>query len=221
MSAHHAYDPLGQVLYLGDGSRRSTAGLPQTINTVAGGGPVCGPTQPCGDGGPATSASIIPQGIAVDGQGNLLYRRCRPHRVRKVDPQGIITTVAGTGDPGFSGDGGPATGARLNRPTGVAVDAQGNLFIADSFNFRIRKVSAAGIITTVAGIGTFGDGGDEGPATQAQFRDLQDIAVAPDGSLYIADFQVPRIRRVSTDGIITTVAVQKSRTWKSYRGGSR
>jgi RHS repeat-associated protein len=206
LSAHHYYDPVAQVLYLGDGRRRSTAGMPKTINTVAGGGPHCDTTQPCGDGGPATSASIRQRGIAVDGQGNLFIADTVKNRVRKVDPQGIITTVAGTGVSGFSGDGGPATSARLSGPNDVEVDAQGNLFIADNFNFRIRKVSPSGIITTVAGNGTFGDSGDNGPAIQAQFRFPQDLAVAPDGSLYIADFQSHRIRRISPDGIITTVA---------------
>ena len=125
------------------------------------------------------------------------------NRIRKVSASGIITTVAGTGTAGFSGDGGPATAARLNWPDGVAVDASGNLFVADVFNGRIRKVSASGIITTVSGGGS---GGDGGPATAAGLSFPSGVAVDSFGNLFIADRLHDRIRKVSTSGIITTVA---------------
>ncbi len=209
LSVHHAYDPLGQTLHLGDGARRSAASLPQTITSVAGGGgsESCPATQPCGDGGQAIGATVDAQSIAVDGQGNIYLADTFRNKIRKVDAAGIITTVAGTGVGGFSGDGGPATQARLNFPYGVAVDAQGNLFIADQSNHRVRKVNTAGIITTIAGDGTRSFSGDDGPATQARLNLPRAVAVAPDGRLFIADFGNSRIRGVSPDGIITTVAV--------------
>ena len=169
------------------------------ITTVAGNG-----TQGySGDNGPAISAELAgPYGIAVDAASNLYIGDAPANRVRKVSG-GVITTVAGNGLPGYSGDNGPAASAQLNYPYGVSVDAAGNLYIADSNNYRIRKVSG-GMITTVAGNGTTGFGGDNGPATSAQ---LQPTGVAVDaaGSLYIADALNNRIRKVS-NGVITTVA---------------
>jgi sugar lactone lactonase YvrE len=166
-----------------------------------------------GDGGPATSARLnSPFGVAVDSSGNLFIADFQNHRIRKVDAiTGIITTVAGSGPTGFlaggfSGDGDPATSARLNSPFGVAVDSSGNLFIADSFNDRIRRVDAStGIITTVAGGGfVFGDGG---PATSARLDFPSGVAVDSSGNLFIADTLNERIRRVdASTGIITTVA---------------
>ena len=124
-----------------------------------------------GDGGPATSARLrlgFLGGLAVDGSGNLFIADTGNHAVRRVSPNGTITTVAGTGLGGFSGDGGPAATAQLANPTGVAVDRAGNLFVSDYGNFRIRKVSRNGIISTVAGNGAPGLSGDGGPATSAQ-----------------------------------------------------
>ena len=165
-----------------------------------------------GDGGPATSASLNePAGVAVDPAGNLYIADQFNDRVRKVSPGGIITTVAGNGDLGFSGDGGPAVNASLARPTGVAVDAAGNLYIADQLNHRIRKVDTGGVITTVAGSGAAGiDGGgfsgDGGPATSASLAFPGDVVVDAAGNLYIADTYNQRVRKVSPDGIITTMA---------------
>src|SRR5439155_1718972 len=127
-------------------------------------------------------------------------------RIRKVAPDGIITTVAGSGSAGFSGDGGLATSAQLHNPQGVALGLDGSLYIADNDNQRIRKVSPAGIITTVAGSGESGSSGDGGPATAAQLSYPRGLALGPDGSLYIADQDSQRVRRVSPAGIITTVA---------------
>jgi uncharacterized protein (TIGR03437 family) len=160
-----------------------------------------------GDGGPATAASLYePEGIAVDASGNFFIADYANNRVRKVSTSGVITTVAGNGANGFSGDGGPATSASLNSPSGVAVDASGNLFIADLYNNRIRKVSTSGIITTAAGNGTAGYSGDGGPATSAELDDPQGIAIDASGNLFIADHYNDRIRKVSTSGIISTVA---------------
>jgi sugar lactone lactonase YvrE len=171
------------------------------ITTVAGGGTVTP-----GDGGPATAASLSgASGVVVDASGNLFIAEGGNNRVRKVSTSGIITTVAGNGTHGFSGDAGPATAAALFFPYGVAVDASGNLFIADQGAQRIRKVSASGIISTVAGGGN-GALGDGGPATSATLQSPWGVAVDASGNLYIADFLASRIRKVSASGIITTVA---------------
>jgi uncharacterized protein (TIGR03437 family) len=174
------------------------------ITTVAGNGAQTS----SGDGGPATSASLAPWGVAVDASGSLFIADPFNNRIRKVSASGIITTVAGNGTQGFSGDGGPAISAFLNNPEGVAVDASGNLFIADSGNSRIRKVSASGIITTVAGNGSgsfASHPGDGGPATSVPLSPFG-VAVDASGNLFIADSGNGRIRKVSASGIITTVA---------------
>jgi len=183
------------------------------ITTVAGSGPTCA-TPPCGglsgDGGPATSAQLNnPFSVAVDASGNLFIADVGNNLIRKVSASGIITTVAGSGSYGFSGDGGPATSASLNTPYGVAVDASGNLLISDTGNNRIRKVLASGIITTVAGNGTAGVTGDGGPAISAELKGPGGIAADAFGNLFIADNPygvTNRIREVSASGVITTVA---------------
>ncbi len=204
LSAHHAYDPVGRVLYLGDGSRRSANGINlSTITTVAG----TGDWGCSGDGGPATGADLgLPEGVAVAPDGSVYIADTGNDRIRRVGPDGIITTVAGTGNYGFSGDGGQATQAMLNYPSGVAVGPDGSLYIADSDNYRIRRIGSDGVITTVAGTGDWGSTGDGGPATQAELAYPSGVAASPDGSLYIADQLNDRIRRVGPDGIITTVA---------------
>jgi len=160
-----------------------------------------------GDGGPATSASLyFPEGVAVDAAGNLFIADTDNGRIRKVATNGLITTVAGDGGYGFSGDGGPATSASLDDPEGVAVDAAGNLFIADTDNGRIRKVATNGLITTVAGDGGYGYSGDSGPATNASLYYPRGVAVDAWGNLFIADTDNVRIRKVATNGLITTVA---------------
>jgi uncharacterized protein (TIGR03437 family) len=189
-------------LYFADGSSRvrkvSPGGI---ITTVAGGGSYSG----TGDGGPAVNARLTgAAGVAVDGAGNLYITDSLEYRVRKVSPNGTISTLAGTGIAGFSGDGGPAASAQLSHPAGIAVDEAGNVFIADSANYRIRKVSPDGIITTVAGTGTSSLSGDGGPATSAPLVGPSDVAVDRSGNLYIVDYR--RIRKVSGDGIITTLA---------------
>jgi len=176
----------------------STNGI---ITTVAGGG-----TNGLGDGGSADSAELgYPIGVAVDASGNLFIADLNNHRIRKVSTNGIITTVAGNGTSGYSGDGGSADSAELFHPSGVAVDASGNLFIADQGNHRIRKVSTNGIITTVAGNGTAGYSGDGDSATSAELYEPASVAVDASGNVFISDLENV-IRKVSTNGIITTVA---------------
>jgi sugar lactone lactonase YvrE len=205
------YNPEGVVadsagsLFIADyGNHRirkvSSSGI---ITTVAG----TGSMGSGGDGGPATSALLYyPSGVAVDSIGNLFIADYGNHRIRKVSSSGIITTVAGAGTYGYSGDGGPAASAQLYYPAGVAIDSAGNIFIADRSNHRIRKVSASGIITTVAGIGSIGSGGDGGLATSAPLYYPIGIAVDSTGNLFIAENLGHRIRKVSASGIIATVA---------------
>ncbi len=172
------------------------------ITTVAGGGNAYP-----GNGGAATNASLgYPSGVAVDASGNLFFADLDNNYIRKVDTNGIITTVAGNGDSDYYGDNGPATNASLYCPIGVAVDASGNLFIADMNNYRIRKVNTNGIITTVAGNGNYGYSGDGGQATNASLYNPYRVAVDASGNLFIADTYNQRIRKVDTNGIITTVA---------------
>ncbi|MEX0730375.1 MAG: SMP-30/gluconolactonase/LRE family protein, partial [Aquisalimonadaceae bacterium] len=160
-----------------------------------------------GDGGPATAAQLRhPDGVAVDAAGHLYIADFGNHRIRRVSPDGVITTVAGTGIGGYSGDGGPAAAARLYYPSGVAIDAAGYLYIADEGNYRIRRVSPDGVITTVAGNGNWGQSGDGGPATEAPLVGAGSVTVDAAGHLYIADSWNHRIRRVGPDGMITTVA---------------
>lgn len=164
-----------------------------TISTIAGTG-VPGYS---GDGGPALAAQFDgPRGVAGDSAGNLYVADDNNNRVRRIDPSGVVTTVAGTGAADFSGDGGPARSAQLNHPRGVAVDGRGNLFIADSMNARIRMVDPAGVISTVAGCGRHGFGGDGGPATVARMFEPRGVAVGPAGHLFVADTYNDRIRRV-------------------------
>ena len=161
-----------------------------------------------GDGGLAVGASLgYPVGLAFDPSGNLYIAERDANDVRKVDTNGIITTVAGVAGGGFAGDGGPATQASLNGPHGIAVDRSGNLYIADYGNNRIRMVTAStGIITTIAGSNTIGFAGDGGPATKATFWFPTGIAVDSSGNVYIADTYNHVIRKISTSGMISTVA---------------
>jgi uncharacterized protein (TIGR03437 family) len=175
------------------------------ISVVAGNGLSSGG----GDGGLAVGASLdYPAGLAFDSAGNLYIVDSYASNVRKVNTNGIITTVAGDqGQGGFAGDGGPATKALLQNPTGIAVDKSGNLYIADFLNNRIRMVTAStGIISTIAGSSTTGFSGDGGPAVKATLTLPIGIAVDSAGNLYIADENDYAIRKISTSGIITTVA---------------
>lgn len=196
-------------LYFADGPGRiRKVDANGIVSTMAGTG-VSGYS---GDGGAATNAQFNlalgdtgQSGIVIDAEGNLYIADTDNNRVRKIDTNGIVTTVAGNGNEGDAGDGGPATSAELNLPSDVAVDHAGNLFIADSENARIRRVDAHGIITTVAGDGTLDDSGDGGPATSAELGGPSGVAFDAAGNLYIADL-TGRIRKVDTHGVISTVA---------------
>ncbi len=165
-----------------------------------------------GDGGPATSAQLFfPSDVAVDGTGNVYIADSGNNRIRKVDASGTISTVAGSGDTGhfqggFSGDGGPATSAELSIPGALTFDSIGVMYIADSWNHRVRRVDTTGTITTVAGSTARGFSGDGGPATSAQFDHVGDVAVGPAESLYVVDTFNQRVRKVDSSGTITTVA---------------
>ncbi|HEX3966974.1 MAG TPA: Ig-like domain repeat protein [Edaphobacter sp.] len=179
-----------------------TAGL---ITTIAGTG-----TQGfSGDAGLATAATLdSPQGLALDVANNLYIADTHNHRIRKLNlATGIIITIAGTGTPGFSGDNTLATAAQLSLPTALALDSANNLYLADTGNHRIRKISAAGIITTIAGRGTQGFSGDAGPATSAVIDSPAGLALDSANNLYLADSHNHRIRKLNlTTGIVSTIA---------------
>jgi sugar lactone lactonase YvrE len=182
------------------------------ITTVAGDGSATH----AGDGGAATNAGLDqPAGVIFDAIGNLFIADTFNQRIRKLDTNGIITTVAGKGGAGYSGDGSAATNASLYSPFGVAFDAFGNLFIADHGNNRIREVNTNGIITTVAGKSSSGYSGDGGAATNSSLNSPIGVAFDAAGNLYIADEVNNRIRKVATNGIITTVA---GKSGSSYSG---
>ncbi|HET9104905.1 MAG TPA: hypothetical protein VFN55_16255 [Solirubrobacteraceae bacterium] len=202
-------DRLGNVI-----RKVSAAG---TITTVAGTG-TAGDT---GDGGAATSATLnAPRSVVAVPGGGYLIADSGNNVIREVSAAGIITTVAGTGTAGYTGDGHAAVNAELNLPTGVAPTADGGFLIADYVNQVIRKVSADGTITTVAGNGTAGFAGDGNPATGAELDNPANVAPTADGGFLIADSSNDRVRRVSASGIITTVAGNATRGAVGPLGGS-
>lgn len=175
-----------------------------------------------GDGGPATAAELNnPSSVAADAFGNVYIGDKNNNRIRKVNTNGIITTIAGNGTAGFSGDGGPATAAELNAPTAVAVDNAGNVYICDGSNNRVRMVNTSGIITTVAGNGTTGFSGDGGPATAAELNVPCGIAIDGCGQhLYIADENNNRIRLVITLNGLTSTATKTTPKCNGENTGS-
>ncbi len=178
-------------------------GKAQVITTVAGSGTIAY----CGDGGQATGACLNhPYDIALDSKGNIYFSEQNNNVVRKIDHAGVITTVAGMGISGYSGDGGPANTAQLFYPLGIAFDRTDNLFISDYGNNCIRKVDTFGIITTVAGTGIAGYNGDSIAATNALLNVPTDVVVDSIGNIYISDGYNFRIRKIDTAGIISTIA---------------
>ncbi len=159
-----------------------------------------------GDGGPATAAANSgPAGVSLDGAGNLYFSDYHNNRIRKVSTSGIITTIAGTGSGGYSGDGGPATAANIFVPWGVVVDPSGNIYFSDRYNNRIRKINTAGIISTVGGTGIAGYSGDGGPATSGTLNNPIDIALDISGNIYFSEAYNHCVRKINTYGIISTV----------------
>ena len=161
--------------------------------------------------------------VAVDGTGNLYVADTRNQRIRRIDTEGIITTIAGMGERGYSGDNGPAIKARLHDPASVAVDDEGNVYIADVANNRIRHIDTSGTITTIAGSGEPGVGGrgysgDGGPSVEAKLAYPSDVIVDRAGNLYVADTDNHRIRRIDAEGIITTIAGMGERGYSGDNG---
>jgi DNA-binding beta-propeller fold protein YncE len=167
-----------------------------------------------GDNGPALAAILnLPASVLYDPAGNLLVSDQANQRIRKIDPAMVITTIAGTGEKGFAGDGGPAAEAKFSLPIGqrghpaahITLGAAGDLYLADTDNNRIRRIDPAGMVSTVAGTGVAGAENPEGPALQAQLEHPVDVAVGPDAALYIADTENNCVR-VIREGMISTIA---------------
>ena len=210
-----AIDPARGYLYITDRGNERIRRIDShgTITTIAGNG-IRGFR---GDGGPATAAELgSPIDVAVGPDGSV-YIAEETNRIRRIDTHGVITTVAGTGqyafsgDDGtsgllFSGDGVPATQASVDNPASLAIDSRGDIYLADLSHDRIRRIDTHGIVTTVAGTGARGFGGDGGPAAEARLASPKAVALGPDGSLYVADLANQRIRRVGSQGVITTIA---------------
>lgn len=194
-------DTSGNV-YIGGGLTRVRKVSPGgVISTFAG----TGAQGFSGDGGPAVNAQLnFPKDFAIDTAGNVFIADQQNHRIRRVSVSGIITTIAGSGSRGFAGDGGAATSAKLNYPSGIALDSEGNLYISDTDNYRIRKVSMSGIITTVAGNGVEMSAGDGGPAVNTSLNHPYGLAVDNAGNIFVSEWN--RIRKIAINGTITTIA---------------
>ena len=207
-----AADGAGNV-YVAEHHRVRKIDAAGTITTLAGSGECC----EIGDGGPAGAAWLtVPSDVAVDGLGNVYVADDAQDRVRKIDAAGTITTLAGTGEEGYTGDEGPAIEAQIDNPSGVAVDGEGNVYV--TVGNRVRKIDAAGTITTVAGTGRYGRDGDGGPATEASLYAPGGVATDGRGSLYFVDRSGHRVRQIDASGTIRTIAGTGS--WKDPNGGT-
>jgi len=170
-----------------------------------------------GDGGPASKAKFFASQVAVDPAGNVYVADKEANRVRKFAPRGVISTFAGNGRAGFGGDGGQASQAQLNRPESIAIDIAGNVYIADTENFRLRRVATDGVITTIAGSGENNRAGDGGPALRGSFDSVFDVAVGCTG-VYITDTQ--SVRKIAlTEPLIAYNGVLDSAGKTSITGG--
>jgi sugar lactone lactonase YvrE len=194
--------PAGEI-YIAEGNRVREVKKDGRIATFAG----TGAAGYGGDGGPAAQAQLdTPQGLAADSAGNVYIADTLNNRVRRVDTDGTITTVAGAGEAGYAGDGKPGREAKLNLPTGLAIGFGDTLFIADTGNNVVRQLGPDGVIQTVAGTGEAGYRGDPGPATSAVLHAPAGLAFDDEGNLYIADTLNQRVRRVDVNGQIGAVA---------------
>ncbi len=211
LDVHHAYDPGGRTLYLGDGTTVPATPRNGEIRNVAGRRDSCPRAEEpvCGDGGPATEAWLDwVDGMAFGPDGSLYLGDWAARKMRVLRPSGVLETFAGTGVLGFSGMDGPATDAQIGSPMDADVGPDGSVYIADAYYSRVYRVTPAGIIHVVAGSGDWDgstDSGDEGPATAAPMDPVA-VAAGPDGSVYIVDNDNHRVRRVGPDGTIHTVA---------------
>jgi sugar lactone lactonase YvrE len=197
---------IGSQLYIADGLNNRVRLVDSTtgkISTVGGIG-IAGFS---GDGGPAVQANLrFPTEVLADASGNIYVADTENNRVRRISTTGVITTVAGNGTSSSGGDGGPATNASLWAPRGLALDAVGNLYITEFSGNRVRKVSPTGIISSVAGTGGWGSGGDGGPAINALLANPSGVAVNTQGNIYVADYNNSKIRRIDSQGTITTIS---------------
>jgi uncharacterized protein (TIGR03437 family) len=198
-------DRVGNILVADSGNNRVRRIAPNGVVTAYAGNGTLGSR---GDGGPASAASLNgPHGLALDSKGNLYIADTFNHRIRRVTPAGLISTVAGNGQDGMLGDDGPAVDASLYLPFGVAIDGADNLIIADTGNLRLRRVDlSTGRITTIAGNGRFGTTGDGLPAREASFMSPYGVTVDSLGTIYVADGEDHRVRRIDQQGIITAWA---------------
>ncbi len=188
-------------LYVAENNRIRKITIDGLIHTIAG-GDQC--TANGADGSSVTAVCLRPFSVAVDAHGSLYISEALDNRVRKVTPDGVINSILANTIGGFAGDGGPATSAKLSGPWAVALDAGGNLYIADTRNGRVRKVTPDGVISTIAGGGAFGVAGDGVPATSAEMRGVRDIFIDSSGNIYVLDDI--RVRKITTDGVINTIA---------------
>lgn len=175
-----------------------------------------------GDGGPATAAEFnSPEAMVVDNSGNMYIADVGNNCIRKIDNTGIVTTIAGNGLAGYSGDNGPATAAQLYYPTGIAFDSAGHIYIADSYNNCIRKIDNTGTITTIAGNGLAGYSGDGGPATAAQLNAPVNITLDSVGNMYIADYYNYAVRKVDNAYLLSINNIQANTNSAVYPNPNR
>jgi RHS repeat-associated protein len=214
LNVHKVYDPVGGVLVSGNGSTRgSTLSKIGVISSVAG-----SPDSESGfsgDGGPAVEALLLePRDVFALPDGSVLITDTGNNRIRRISPEGIISTIAGNGSDQYSGDGGPALSAGLAVPVNIAAGPDGSIYFTESGGFgsnRIRKITPDGVINTIAGTGPAGHSGDGGPAAQASISSPRGLAIAPDGTVYFGERKFtstagPRVRKIDTNGIIHTIA---------------